>query len=620
MHSVVRPFKSVSLLLAGMTMAAAARAAPRDALTFHHDPQRTGWTSNESVLTPQNVSSKAFGLIWESSQLDGIAGAPPHIYASPLYMDRLRLTDGAYKGRALSVVFTATNAGFVYAINASAHRDVPVGTILWKRQLAPPCTTGFDGVPIGVMSTPVIDPKTLRLYVTSCTSRKAGDGGRPTDFGDQFYEAYALDATDGTVQPGWPVNLDRGIFNSPGINANAPDPGQPRVRPGKNFGTMDDYEVGDTEFNLGTQRGALNLSPDGSLLYVTFGESIPGWLVAVNTSTAKVMSAFASVSVPHGRAGGIWGAGGAAVDALGNVFVVVGTDFGGYVDEPHDWVQSALMFPQPASDGFVLRGTYTPFNYCHSAVMDVDIASGGATLLPDLEPSTTSTPHLMAFGGKQGNLYLLNRADMPGRLDRRPSCSDDASSDTSLLSPKPQPQFGKPGPLNIFGPYSESGNAIDQAKGRSVPAYYRASDGERFLFVNGTSKKDDTSDISVPPCLARVKVVTDPGKPAYLAIDQLEQTVTFENPGSPVITSNGSMHPIVWVLDENARRTASLAGANAPRPVLYAFDALTLRLLWKSGREELNPGGKYNEPIVARGSVFVATDRVQAFGLRRVVR
>lgn len=618
MHSVVRLFKPVSLALA-CTATAAALAAPRDALTFHHDPQRTGWNSNELSLTPQNVSSKAFGLIWQSPQLDGPAGAPPHIYASPLYVDHLRLTDGPYKGRTLSVVFTATNAGFVYAINASAQRDVPLGTILWKRQLTSPCSTGFDGVPIGVMSTPVMDPRSSRLYVTSCTSRKAADGSHANDFGDQFYQAYALDAANGSVLPGWPVNLDRQILNASGINKNAADPGQPRVRPGKNFGTMDaDYEVGDTDFNLGTQRGALNLSPDGTLLYVTFGESIPGWLVAVSTSTARVMSAFATVSVPHGRAGGIWGAGGAAVDRHGNIFVVVGTDFGGYVDQPHDWVQSVLMFPQPAADGFTLRGTYTPFNYCHSAVMDIDIGSGGAALLPDAGTSMTSTPHLMAFGGKQGNLYLLNRADMPGDLDRRPSCSDDPSSDTSLFSPKPQPQFGKPGPLNVFGPYSENGNAIDQAKGRSVPAYYRAADGKQFLFVSGTSKKDDTSDVSVPPCLARVRIVTMPGKPAYLEIDQLEQTVTFENPGSPVITSNGSMSPIVWVLDENARRTALLSGSTAPRPVLYAFDALTLHLLWKSGRDELNSGGKYNEPTIARGAVFVATDRVQAFGLRRV--
>jgi len=117
-----------------------------------------------------------------------------------------------------------------------------------------------------------------------------------------------------------------------------------------------------------------------------------------------------------------------------------------------------------------------------------------------------------------------------------------------------------------------------------------------------------------------VKVVVMPGKAAYLEVDQLEQTVELENPGSPVVTSHGSMSPIVWVLDEHAHRSTSLAGPNAPRPVLYAFDALTLHLLWNSEPGELNAGGKYSEPAIARGTVFVATDRVQAFGLRKAGR
>jgi mono/diheme cytochrome c family protein len=49
--------------------------------------------------------------------------------------------------------------------------------------------------------------------------------------------------------------------------------------------------------------------------------------------------------------------------------------------------------------------------------------------------------------------------------------------------------------------------------------------------------------------------------------------------------------------------------------VLYAFDALTFKLLWKSAPDELAPTGKYNEPAIARGVVYVGTDRIQAFGL-----
>jgi hypothetical protein len=53
-----------------------------------------------------------------------------------------------------------------------------------------------------------------------------------------------------------------------------------------------------------------------------------------------------------------------------------------------------------------------------------------------------------------------------------------------------------------------------------------------------------------------------------------------------------------------------------PQPILYAFDASTLQLLFTSTTGQLNVGGKYNTPAVARGVVFVGTDRIQAFGLR----
>ena len=156
---------------------------------------------------------------------------------------------------------------------------------------------------------------------------------------------------------------------------------------------------------------------------------------------------------------------------------------------------------------------------------------------------------------------------------------------------------------------------MDVARGRSVPAYFRNADGRSFLFVTGNTKQEEASPASVPPSLARLEVVTAPGKLAHLRVDGREMRFAFENPGSPFVTSNGGRDGIVWVQDENARRSASLAGPNAPRPVLYAFDAMTLALLWKSEPGELFTSGKYNEPAFSRGTVFVGTDRIQAFGL-----
>ncbi len=576
-----------ALLLAATGAAAFDGAATVNAPTFHRDAQRTGWNPYETVLTPANVGGRSFGRLWESPPFDDVDGQAPRLYASPLYVDEVTLSAGEHKGGTFRVVFAASNAGFVYAVNAFKNGDLAPGRILWRTHLGPSCAlqpAPLDGVPTGVLSTPVIDTARARLYVTSCDA-------------DKRWQAFALDLTSGAVLPGWPVRLDESSFNA--LNKNA---GPTLLAPARRF----DFRV---------QRGALNLSPDGAQLYVTFGESETGWLVAVDTANAKLSSAFASVAVPHRGSGGIWGAGGPAVDEQGRDFVVTGSGFNGHADRPGDWAQSVLMLSHALTDGFVLRGTYTPFNHCATATMDIDLGSGGAALLPDLTGATT-TPRLLVVGGKQGNVYLLDRDRLPGRLDQRAPCSQDPASDSSLLAPRAQRQFGnRRGPLNVFGPYSEKDAAMDLARARSVPAFFRDARGAAHVFVTGSTKKQEGSAMSVAPSLARLRVVAAPGAPAHLRVDKLQRTLVFQNPGSPVVTSNGSRDAIVWVLDQNAPRSTPLAGASAPRPVLYAVDAMSLELLWKSRPGELFTSGKYNQPAFARGSVFVGTDRIQAFGL-----
>jgi hypothetical protein len=292
--------------LCGMCLASLAGAAPLDTLTFHRDRARTGWNSTETTLTPAAISSKGLRLRWESPQFDAVDGYPPRLYASPLYVDDV------------GVVFAATSNGFVYGVNARANGGTAAGAILWRTQLAKPCKLEpnlLDGIPTGVLATPIIDRQRRRLYVTSCEPTKR-------------WQAFALDLADGKVLPGWPVTLDEAALRSPGLNRNAGSEG----------------DASERRFYYTLQRGALNLSPDGAQLYVTFGDTATGLLVAVDTGMAKVTSAFASVATPHRRTGGIWGPGGAAVDADGAVFVVTGSNFSGFVDRPNDWTQSMLAF------------------------------------------------------------------------------------------------------------------------------------------------------------------------------------------------------------------------------------------------------------------------------------
>src|SRR5262249_10442955 len=153
-------------------------------------------------------------------------------------------------------------------------------------------------------------------------------------------------------------------------------------------------------------------------------------------------------------------------------------------------------------------------------------------------------------------------------------------------------QFGKPGPLNIFGPYSENFNNTDYAKGRTTGAFFRAADGSNFLYVSGSSKAAANSQQTVPPCIVKVRINTSPGNPAYLSVEASENTFGFLSPGSPWVTSNGSGNAIVWVLVANVTRSASLVGPNVPHPILYALDPVSLKALWISTPAMLNVGGK----------------------------
>ena len=554
--------------------------------TFHVDAARTGWRRDEDVLTPDTVGAKDFGLVWESPPLDADNGSDARLYASPLYIDRLAITSGPQTGERHDTVIAASNNGYVYAINAARSGDLAPGRILWKRRLGEPCRlqpAPLDGVPTGILSTPVADVVEGRLYVTHCDPVHR-------------WQAYALDVGSGRVLPGWPVALDEATFND--LNANA---GPSRVPPKRKF----DFRV---------QRGALNLSPDGSQLYVVFGESETGWIAAVDTRRARVGSAFAAVAMPHRGSGGIWGAGGPAVDAEGHVYVVTGSGFGGYQASDGDWAQSVLKLAPPAARGFELRGTYTPFNYCTSAERDIDLGSGGVALFPPSTGSAGLARKLMTVGGKQGNVYLLDRDQLPGRLDRRPPCSTNAASDGSLLAPTPQRQFGKRGPLNVFGPYSEDDAALDLARARSVPAVFRAIDGSDHVYVTGNTKQAHGSSTSMAPSVVRLRVDRSAPDTPFLRIDKAHPSLVLGNPGSPVVTSRGSDDALVWILDENAPRSASLHGADSPRPVLYALDASSLAIVWRSAPGELFTSGKYNEPAFGGGQVFVGTDRIQAFG------
>lgn len=580
------------LLLAALAvpfLAACGDGADRrvDKLTYHVSASREGWNDDERVLTPDLVASADFGELWQSEPLDYHGETPPRLFASPLYVSNLKFRSGEFKGRKLPISYVVTSTGYAYAILAGEQRDMTAGRTIWRKKLTEtPCQNGQ----FGNLSTPVIDLEQRRIYVTSCRD-------------EWIWDVHALDLETGEEIAGWPVEISH------------------------NSVTQDVNRNGDTRFIAGEimyQRGALNLSRNGDRVYVAFGPDLMGWLVSVDTKAAKVASAFSSMPRNDMQQGGMWGSSGPAVDAEGRIFIATGASFlsalqkrgiaGVYPDSDGAWGQSILAFRDDAKQGLTLTGHYSPFNYCQTAAQDIDIASSGAVAF-DIGDGTDSSGQLLALGAaKQGVAYLLDRAAMPGGTKRRAACSTNPESDKGLITPHVQPELGGRGPLVVFGPYSDDIGMVNSAKSRSTMAHFRSAEGVHYLFMAGSSKAGEDFGTNVAPSIIRVRVVTEKGKKPYLKLDAREETQVLQNPGSPVISSYKGKNAILWVLDPNVPRSVDVYQPSAPGAKLYAFDAMTMRLLWTSG-DRLFTSGKYNEPAVVDGMVLVGTDRLQAFGL-----
>jgi hypothetical protein len=593
--------------------------------TYHFDRARTGWTDAESTLVPSRVAG-GLTRAWATAPFDDAnvayqdaAGShvdtfAPRLFASPLYADDVTIDAPPYAGLRESVLYAATTNDWVYAVAAV---DAPApggfvvqaGTILWRAQVGTPAyVPALDhGTPLGVLSTPILDlaasPPTL--YVTAVDAT-AG------------WQVFALDARSGAILPGWPVAIAPAVVGA--LDRNVPPGGPPPAM---------------AAATVASQRSALQLSQDGATLFVPFGsyyDGAIGWMVAVDVRSHRVAASFSGSPVvptpdpsdPANLASaGMWGAGGVALASDGRAFITTGNSPHGSAGAPGVWGNSLLAF----EPDLTLSATYSPFNYCLLDLGDTDLG-GSSPVVFDVDPSLTSTPHLATFGGKQGVVYLVDRDHLGGSTTARPACdsanpaSNLPSSDTSLYGPDRRPQYAppSPGPLPVFGPYSDApgDNALDHAKMRTTPALFRPATGDVFVYVAGTSRDPSNLDRVVPPCVARLRVVLAAGHPAYFASDvATNTTAVMQNPGSPVVSSHdGGQDAVVWVLDQNARRTDPVEpkpGFTPPGAVLYAFDGQTMSTLWQSAPGDIGPSGKYGHVVVAHGTVFVASDGITAF-------
>ena len=490
-----------------------------DVLTHHNDVTRTGQNLNETVLTPANVNSTTFGRVAFLS-----TGGGGMIDAQPLIAANLN-------GR--NVVFVATEDDLVFAFDADSFSQ------LWRTSLvgageAPSDDRGCQDVSpqIGVTSTPVIDRQQGIIFLIAMSR-----DGR----GNYHHRLHALDLATGAERLGGPVEIQASFASNSGqIDF---DPAQYKARNG-----------------LLLQNG---------VLYFGWGphcdtDPYTSWFMSYNASNLRQVSVLNFT--PNGGEGGIWmGGGGPAVDSSGFIYVLNGN---GTFDTTLDGAGFPVSrdfgntFLKLSSSGGHLQVVdyFTMHDTVDKSTADLDFGSGGPVILPDVKDAFGNTVHLALTGGKDGNLYVVNR-DAMGKFN--------PNNDNALYQK-----------LDSFGVAGNYG----------TPAYF-----------NGT----------IYICAEFTPIQAFPITNARLAANPSSSSaVTFGFPGCvPSISANGASNAIVWAVERNGGG------------ILHAFDANNLaNELYNSdqapgGRDQFTVHG-FTTPTISGGRVYVGTQTgVAVFGL-----
>jgi len=370
------PFARFASLLSALLFAGALTSASQTAVTtYHNDNYRTGWNSTETVLTPANVGSSSFGLLFKVKLDD-------QVDAQPLVAPGVNITAGKFPGTH-DVVYIVTENNTVYAIDANA------STVLLTQSLGKPVPMPLgcnnNGPNVGINSTPVIDLSSNTLYVIAYTQDNTG----PT------YRVHVLDLGSLT------------------------DKVTPQIVTASH--TLTDGTT--FAFNAKYQRQRPGLLLANGNVYAGFGSFCDfsanlsrGWLLGWNAATLTPLSANEVIDIQPTSPNNfflssIWMSGYApAADDSGNVLFVTGnSDPSGTTYDGVTNIQESVVKVSPNLTNVV--DLFTPSNQATLDQEDGDFGSGGVLVMPD-QPG--SIPHLAVAAGKDGHMYFMNEDKLGG--------------------------------------------------------------------------------------------------------------------------------------------------------------------------------------------------------------
>jgi hypothetical protein len=469
--------------------------------SYHGAPDRAG-----NYIVP-SLNWQSTGAVHRDQNFDGHVDG--HVYGQPLYW---RLPDSDR-----GLIISATESDLVYAL------DAMTGRVVWRTELGHPVsrdTLPCGNInPLGVTGTPVIDVARATVYLDAMIDNR----GAPRHL------VYGLRLTDGSVMPGFPIDVAAGLATR-GI----------RFKPA--------YQ---------NQRGALALL--NGHVFVPFGGHFGdcgdyrGAVVSLRVDPPQLVGAW----MTRGRKGGIWAPAGVS-EADGSLYFSTGNTEGAQRWEDGEGVfrvGAELVHAIGSSDVFA------PSNWKQLDDDDLDLA--GVTPLPLALPGST-IPLLLALG-KDGNAYLLNRANLGGlgnAVAIRPAARGVIITAAATY------------------PVRDSALVVYQARGAACP---------NGTYVSGIGALAVTADIS----------------------NRLQSAwcARMDGRGAPIVTTtDGSSEPIVWAV-----------GAEGDGR-LHGFRGDTGEEVYAGGTASDGMTGlrHFATILVAAGRFYIAGDgRIFAFGLPR---
>lgn len=580
-----------------------------DVLTERYNNARNGVNNAETTLTPANSIAGQFGKLYTRT-VDGL------MYAQPLYVQNLPITNSIGRVTIHNVVFLATNNNSVYAYDADSYTGDNASP-LWHVNFNVPGvggtpTNGTDvttvfGFPqsdieplIGITGTPVIDQATGILYVVA----------RTTEGTNYVHRLHAIDIRTGQEK-----------FDSPALVGQYQDPITSIVSPISVPGNGDNRDgAGHVTFDLlnENQRPALTLV--NGVVYVAYGafdNSPPyhGWVFGFNTANLLGYPSVFCTS-PNASAGGgffstpteggidMSGAG-LASDGSSLFFTTgIGT-FNANTPRGTEYGESVLKIGTLASSTAMLpvQSYFTPYNHDNLTNFGQDIGTGGIALLPD--GIVPNLPPAMVTAGQEGKIYLLNRTTLGGLQNLDAGAINTFPNSTNSTVPLLGSNYGAP---TVF---------VDRTPPIASPGqvrifFHAAGDAVRgFNVIPGTPATLDLNNIAYGSA--------DPNPPTY-------SPITFQYPGAQTtISANNGLNGILWEVEAANVGSPNPSQGFVPNPayaVLHAYrvspslDAqgnVTASSLTEIFNTNQKGGGinsigdytKFSQPMVAGGKVFV---------------